>query len=234
MILIKFVDAAYPPPSMEGCAGLCFYAGGDTPHVWTLPEILQFRAQYLLPIWVRSNPSQVDPHADASDFVRVLRTVYKAPPGVLVALDSETSADPAYVIPFVKDLNAASYPVIDYGSQSDVFGNQNPDGYYWGAQWTGVPHIFPGDQATQFVSFPQYDVSEFQSTLPLWNTLIPTQPVKVYEMIILRIAGQPAVYVWNGTTVHHIVDPADEAAFAGVLPVVTISQAQLAELVNES
>lgn len=235
--LIKFIDAAYPPPSLEGCQGLCFYAGGDTPHVWTLAEVRSFNARYHLPIWVRSNPMQANPRVDAFDYIGVLKKVYHAPPGSLVALDSETSIDPAYVVPFVTDINAAGYPVIDYGSQNDVFGNQNPDGYYWGARWTGVPHIYPGDQATQYVSFPQYDLSEFQSTLPLWDTTITTPTVKEHDMVILKYTDPNKVvttYLYNGSVVRHIVSPADEASHAAVLPVVPVSLAQLQEYMGQS
>ena len=167
---ILFIDAAFPPPSLDGAQGLCFYAGGDTPHVWAPAEVKRYDAAYLLPIWVRSNPSGVtQAESDAASFVLALTTVYRAPKGVLVSVDSETSADPVYMSAFVKGMNAAGYPVIDYGSQSTLFGNKNPDGYYWGADWTGTPHIHAGDQATQYVSFKDHDLSEFGGALPLWK-----------------------------------------------------------------
>ncbi len=168
---ILFIDAAFPPPSLEGALGLCFYAGGDTPHVWTLAEIQSFKATYLLPVYVRSNPvGAAEGAADAAIFLASLTDTYKAPTGTLVALDSETSVDSAYVIAFVTAMNAGGYKVIDYGSQDFVMGNQNPDGYYWGADWTGAVHIATGDVATQYVSFSQYDLSDFGGQLPLWNT----------------------------------------------------------------
>jgi hypothetical protein len=174
---IKFVDSAFPVGSLEGAQGQAFYAGGDTPHVWTREEVMALGARYLIPVYVRSNPGNANPLNDAAAFLLALHSVYRAPRGILVALDTETAADPSYVTGFVGVMNAGGYPVIDYGSQNDVFGNKNPDGYYWGAQWTGVPHIFPGDQATQYVNFPQYDLSEFDSTLPLWDTqAVPVQP----------------------------------------------------------
>lgn len=228
MTLIKFIDSAWPPRTLDGCQGLAFYAGGDTPHVWSKAEVFSLGAEYLIPVYVRSNPAKVNPLVDAGEFIAVLRHVYGAPPGVLVALDTETAADPGYVVPFVKAVNAGGYPVIDYGSVSKVFGNANPDGYYWGADWTGVPHIFPGSQATQYVSFPQFDLSEFQSSLPLWNTKVPLSiPAKDVGMIIVKNSGR--TYLLNGSTLHHVVSVADEAALSTVLPVVAISDAQLAE-----
>ena len=167
---ILFIDAAFPPKSMDGATGLVFYAGGDTPHVWSPADIERLNATYLLPTWVRSNPVGImQAESDAATFVNALITEYHTPKGVLVALDSETSADSVYVGVFVRALNAAGYPVIDYGSESTVFGNNNPDGYYWGADWTGHPGIRPGEDATQYVSFADHDLSDFGGKLPLWK-----------------------------------------------------------------
>src|SRR6185437_12337230 len=66
-------------------------------------------------------------------------------------------------------LSAAGYTLIVYGSQADVFGNRNPDGMYWGAHWTDVPHLAPGDEVTQYVSFAGYDESLASSVLPFWG-----------------------------------------------------------------
>lgn len=192
---ILFVDAAYPPPSLEGALGLCFYAGGDTPHVWSVAEIEALNAEYLLPVWVRSDPTAVSATTDANDFVNVLKNVYHAPTGILVALDSETSIDPAYVKTFVTILNAADYLVIDYGSQSDVMGNDNPDGYYWGADPTGVPHIDPGDVATQYKWLSTYDLSEFGDALPLWKPgAPPTNTPTLREGMTDPVGGVDAIH----------------------------------------
>lgn len=235
---VRLVDSAYPIHTLEGCDGRAFYAGGDTPHVWTLAEVTENNPRYLVPIWVRSNPQQVDPLADGNAFVNVLKTVYHAPTGILVALDSETSIDPVFVVAFVATLNAAGYKVIDYASQSDLFGNKNPDGYYWGADWTGTEHIVTGDQATQYVSFPQYDLSEFNSSLPLWDTQPQPQPkAKVIDMIIVRRTlpdKQVVTYLFNGFILRHVMSVQDEAAFvAAGLPVVDVSEAQFSELAGE-
>lgn len=169
-----FIDTAFPGSlggSLHGAQGLCFYAGGDTLHVWTEAEVSAFHARYLLPVFVRSNPvGTAQAAADATAYLAALKNVYHAPPGVLVALDSETSVDPVYVRAFADAITRGGYKLIDYGSDSVVHGNHNPDGYYWGAQWTGAAHIAAGDVGTQYVSFNQYDLSEFGGSLPLWNT----------------------------------------------------------------
>ena len=166
---ILFIDAASPPDSLDGAQGLVFYAGGDTPHVWSPADIGKFDPDYLLPTWVRSNPSVSLAIPDAMAFILRLETVYHAPKGVLTALDSETSINPAYVADFVRVMNQAGYPVIDYGSESTLFGNKNPDGYYWGADWSGHPGIRPGEDATQYISFKDHDLSDFDGKLPLWK-----------------------------------------------------------------
>ena len=181
---ILFIDAAFPPKSLDGATGLVFYAGGDTPHAWSLSEVKSFNAEYLLPTWVRSNPVVQLGVPDALTFILRLETTYHAPKGVLVALDSETSVNADYVADFVRVMNQAGYPVIDYGSQSTLFGNKNPDGYYWGADWTGHPGIRPGEDATQYVSFKDHDLSDFNGKLPLWKVkgqavTTPTAPSEV-------------------------------------------------------
>jgi Putative peptidoglycan binding domain len=148
---------------------VCGYIGGDTPHVWTADDWRSQTARYRLPIWVRSNPAAVNPAVDAAGCVAALRAI-GAPKGTLVALDSETAIDAPWTRVFVRDVNYWGWPVIDYGSQSTVFGNDNPDGYYWGADWTSVPHLHSGDQMTQWADFGSIDKSLAEASLPFWDT----------------------------------------------------------------
>jgi len=167
---LSFVDAAFPTgiPSNIHFDGVCFYTGGDAYHVWSVAELDGRHETYRLPIWVRSDPGSVNPTDDANSCVASLRA-YGVPTGALVALDSETSIDAAWTRTFVDTVNGQHHPVIDYGSQSDVMSNKNPDGYYWGADWTSVPHLHAGDQMTQYVSYSGYDESLAESTLPFWK-----------------------------------------------------------------
>jgi len=180
MSIILFVDSAYPLPSSQvpaGVQGLAAYIGGDTPHVWSKAEWDSYpiTVQYRLPIFVRSNPPGPGAAADVASAVAQLKAI-GAPPGTLVAWDMETAVDAAYIKAAYTALKADGYTMIVYGSQSMVMGNDNPDGLYWGADWTNVPHLHSGDQMTQYVSVQAYDESEASSSLPLWNTRIaPTQ-----------------------------------------------------------
>jgi peptidoglycan hydrolase-like protein with peptidoglycan-binding domain len=171
---LTFVDAAYESAITGGpYDGVVFYLpGGDAFHPWSHGDLAARHERYRLPAWVRSNPQSASPTADAGACLAQLHA-YGVPRGALVALDSETSIDPNWVATFAHDLNAAMYPVIDYGSQSTVFGNDNPDGYVWGADWTDVRHLASGDDMTQYANFRGYDQSVASSALPFWDTKPP-------------------------------------------------------------
>lgn len=171
---LKFGDSAYPPsPYPTGLDGWAFYIGGDTPHVWTPQEVSVIPTRYRLPIFTRDNPQSHSAITDVTAAVSKL-TEIGAPKGILVAWDSETSVDPAYIQLVYGYLYAAGYTLLDYGSLSTVFGNKNPDGYYWAAHWTNLPHDEPGAVMTQWTAKGAYDESNAQATLPFWDTQPPT------------------------------------------------------------
>lgn len=161
------------------------------------------------------------------------------PQGSLVAWDMETAVDPAYIEQVYTLLTAGGYKLIVYGSQSVVTGNRNPDGLYWGAQWTNVPHLTSGDAMTQYVSFQNYDLSEAETGLPFWNTSpvpVPAPPAITWLDISGQLpqispgdsdAGFPHWYVrrvqailnavWHsGLTLDGVYGPASEAALKNV------------------
>jgi hypothetical protein len=187
---LKFVDASTPGSIKSGpYDGVCYYLGGDTPHVWTKPELDARPERYRLGIWVRSDPIGV---AQAmTDAVHCLAQLafMGQPKGTLVCIDMETAEDPTYVAAFSANILSGGYKLIAYGTQDDVFGNDNPDGLYFGAAWTGVSHIASGDQMTQYVSFTGYDVDLAEATLPLWDmkptVLKPIQPVYTEDSMIV-------------------------------------------------
>lgn len=173
MSILKFVDATGASEITGGpFDGVCFYIGGDAFRVWPKSEIDGRPERYRLPIWVRDNPGAVSASADAQHCLTALHA-FGVPAGTLVALDSEMTVDVPWTRVFVQAVNAGGYQVIDYGSQSFVMGNDNPDGYYWGADWTDAAHLHSGDQMTQYVSFQNEDVSEASSALPFWDTRGP-------------------------------------------------------------
>lgn len=169
---LTFYDAAYPPASPPATDGVAFYIGGDTPHVWTRAEVDAQPARYRLPIFVRSHPAQASAADDVAAAVAQLAHI-GAPRGCLVAWDSETSADPAYIHAVYDLLTRAGYKLIDYGSQSTLFGNNCPNGYYWGADWTAEPHIAGRERGTQYAPGSQWDLDLFTPGLPFWDTHAP-------------------------------------------------------------
>jgi len=183
---LRFIDATSLADAQKAgpADGTAFYLpGGDAYRAWTISEVHGIATRYRLPVFVRSNPALSRVTGDVDNAVAGLHA-FAVPRGTLLALDSETSVNPAYVQEFWSGIRAAGYRLIDYGSQSVVFGNQNPDGYYWGADWTDVPHVHPGDQATQFASFSNFDVSEFSPALPLWDTRPPAPPARPAEVAV--------------------------------------------------
>jgi hypothetical protein len=178
---LRWLDASTPPATYPtGYDGIAFYIGGDTPHVWTVGELHACPYRYRLPIYVRSDPSAlgITAVADVNSAVTALKA-YGAPTGTLVAWDSETSIDPQYIQAVYAALLGHGYKLIDYGSQSFVFGNNNPDGYYWGADWTNVPHLTSGDVMTQYDSLAGWDesLSGNSPVLPFWDTRPVPPPV---------------------------------------------------------
>jgi hypothetical protein len=226
---LEFLDAAFPLDVYPvGVNGIAFYAGGDALNVWTLAEVEACPYQYRLPIWVRSDPASAVAANDVIAFNNQLQE-YKCPKGSLVALDSETSTDPAYVQGLYAGLKALGYPLIDYGSLQSVFGNDNPDGYYWGADWTNIPHLASGTVMTQYVTYSSYDESEAVSALPFWNT---GQVNGENDMLIIP-AASGKTYLLDGGKLHHVEDSADLALYttANIMelsaPVSATEEAQL-------
>src|SRR5260221_11947368 len=90
---VKMFDASVPPASAPaGYRAVAGYIGGDTPHVWTKAEWRRFHQLPQLPIWVRSNPPQVDAQAHALGPLPRLHPP-RGPPRVPLALDLETPLD---------------------------------------------------------------------------------------------------------------------------------------------
>ena len=183
---LSFYDAAWPPASPPESDGVCVYIGGDTPHIWSMGEIAAQKARYRLPVFVRSNPPGPGAAADTASALAALKAI-GAPRGILVAWDTETAADPAYIGAVHGQLKAAGYTLIVYGSQGDVMGNQNPGGLYWGADWTGAEHLARGDAMTQYVSFTGYDESAGLASLPFWDCGRPPEIAVTWQQVTLKL-----------------------------------------------
>lgn len=165
-------DAAYPPGHPPAWPVVAGYLGGNTPHVWSATEWAHQPARYRLPIWVRSNPATVDPHADAEKAIAAVQRV-GVPKGATIALDFETAIDTQYVHVFDAALKAAGHPVMLYGSKSTVIHNPRPSGGYWVADWTGKPHMDVNAAATQWTNGSAYDSSLISTGVLLWDSHPP-------------------------------------------------------------
>lgn len=142
----QMFDAAYPPVTAPaGFSAVAGYVGGDTPHVWTPQEWARFVGLGKLPLWVRSDPAQADPYADAVEFDRALQAL-GVPAGSPVGLDKETSSDPVYLRHFALGLSVARYELlVQYESLSAYNAAQGAGlpvtSEFWVADWTGAPHM---------------------------------------------------------------------------------------------
>ena len=160
-------DAAFAGPDEPRVNGCIFYGGGDTPHVWTMAEILAAPGQFRLFCWVRSNPAQVNAAADTGACLNALSSI-GYPKGKAVLLDLETAVDQAYVDTFGQALHGGGYLVWDYGSTSTLFRNPALDGYF-PSDPTGVDHIQPGWVGCQFSFNGSYDLDDIAEPGLLWD-----------------------------------------------------------------
>lgn len=146
-----------------------FYLGGDTPHVYTDAQVAAIRARWGLPIWTGFD-HQSDGQLEAEKVVAWLRA-HHWKPGTLVGLDTEDLVIPGFIGPFNAVVTAAGWLVLHYESKSSDGGNPPTSGGRWSADWTGIPHLRPGDRATQYVPGAwlnqPYDLSLMLASAPL-------------------------------------------------------------------
>lgn len=221
-------DSAYPlsvyPTEWKGepIVGWGFYIGGDTPHVWTLAEIARLKQtyQFLLPIYTRSNPQSANPASDASATIKQLAYI-SAPKNILVQLDYEAAIDSAFESSYGNTLKNAGYIMELYGQSSTVTQNALPYGGYDIAVWTGSDYA-PTSTGDQFIDVGLYDLNDFKSSAPLWNTrpapvVIPPTPAmapKETDVFVIRsIQGSSAIWGQVGGRYWHIASPADLDAY---------------------
>jgi hypothetical protein len=225
---LTFYDSAWPPDPAPDTDGVCVYVGGDAVHVWTPEEVRVQKARYRLPVFVRSNPRGLAGVAADVNAALVGLAAIGAPRGILVALDAETAADKLYIAGMYAGLAAHGYELIVYGSDSTVMGNDNPDGLYFAADWTGSAHLARGSVMTQWVSFSGYDLDLAESSLPFWDTRpeppkpaarkkapVTSVPIEIQDASIYVHAvvnGQPVVFIVDsGDAVGAVFTSADAA-----------------------
>lgn len=171
-------DASTPPvdpPKWHVAAG---YIGGDTPHVWTDDEWRAQPAEKKLPIWTgarRPNTAEAG-QADAGEALHALRAL-AVPRGSFVALDMETDVSENYVLDFQHALSYDGYPVMVYGSLSDLLVYPPAVEHLWAAHWdisleSALKVVKGRVVAVQWRSAEElgqdYDFSLIEGNLPLW------------------------------------------------------------------
>ncbi len=217
MTLLTGYDAAFPPANPPKTDVVLFYAGGDTPHVWTMDEIAAQPARWRLPIFVRSDPwSKMGP-VDAKIMLDSLTRI-GCPSGVTTVLDLETAVTRQYVLGYGAGMHAAGFLVIVYGSRTTVMSNPALDGYFvatWGHSTAALP---PGWAAMQYENLPAWDLDLITSSLPLWDTGPPAPETGDPDMILVRTTTSGAIVLLDGGTATHLDGPTSVAAFqaAGV------------------
>jgi hypothetical protein len=176
-------DAAYPAqaPLKSGVTISAGYIGGDALNVWTASDWAAWATRYRVPIWVRSDPSSVDPTEDANACV--------------AALSALSAPEPFLVLP--------------YGSESTLFSNPEIDGYWVAAPGSAGMYPQAGVVATQYYQGSAYDLSEILQSVPTWDTQEGTGPTAV--MLDLETAVDAAwvttfaaVVKAGGTTVEAV------------------------------
>jgi hypothetical protein len=150
MQTLEWADSSTPPAKPAPVPVQAFYIGGDTPHVWSKTEIDASTARYGVPIHVCSIPG-TDPAAVAAAFVQELHQL-GWPKGTVVFLDTESAVMPDVVATANTAVAAAGWRMGEYESKGPMGQNPNTDAGRWVADWTGLPHLYPGSVATQYAS----------------------------------------------------------------------------------
>lgn len=226
-MLLKFIDSAFPlSGAIAGIDGVCGYAGGDTPHVWTQAEWDNQPYRYRLPIYVRSNPSAAIVSSDLAALSAQLQAI-GAPRGCAIALDLETAIDVAYAREMTSGISGLGYVPMLYGSQADVLKDAGTGDLIWGADITGIPHIAVPDNMTQFIFNTSYDESVAESGIPFWDTKAPVREGSIMVPAICEMDGLYIFYIGTDRQAYYIPPGGSPASaisiggkFAGGLSVI--------------
>jgi hypothetical protein len=194
-------DSSVPVVPPAQLPAFAFYIGGDTPHIWSPAEIRQLTARYGLPIWVNVNPA-ADGVAMGRDIVARLRAM-DWPRGSAVVLDIENIDQEQVILAVEGAVAGGGYELMVYESKGALPSMETYTGLRWVADWTGLPHLYPGSEATQYASAEMaglaYDASVIEESVPLAEInppavhRIPQVPVAVTLPELARGDKGPAV-----------------------------------------
>lgn len=171
--LVRTFDAAFPPRApFPGCAGVCGYVGGNTPHVWTATEwnaASDNGRLGQLPIWVGFGEADPAEHARqaAAAATALGWEPFHRPDWRAIVADMEAVSELAWLLAFGDELRRFGFLCWPYFSEVAL--PSDPPGFtVWLAEWNGVAdvpaiHDVIGHQYAPSVPFDntQVDLSVF-------------------------------------------------------------------------
>lgn len=169
MSTLEMADASTPPDPMPHLPVFAFYAGGQTPHVYTDADIAKIIARHALPLWVQVETSTPAEQVAAA----MLRWLdgHHWTHNTTVGIDTESAAMGPWLAELDSHVNAGGYRLMEYESKGPIPDNPETSGGRFVADWTGIPHIFPGSKATQYATASMtglaWDSDLIDSSVPL-------------------------------------------------------------------
>lgn len=165
-------DSSTPPAPPARLPVYAFDIGGQTPHVWTDTEYEALTARWVLPIYTRIDTAM--PAAAVADEILSWLRSNQFDRGSSVALDSESVVLGQWLADVDNLVAAAGHKLIEYESKGPMGHNPPTSGGRWVADWTGIPHLYPGSVATQYSSADM-------AGLP-WDQSLIDQAVPLHEL----------------------------------------------------
>lgn len=182
-------DASSLPDPQPTTPVAAMYAGGDTPHDVTDAQLAAIRARWMVIIWTGYDHMN-DGAIEAAAFIAWLHAHHWTP-GTIVAVDTEELIIPDFIAAFNAAVTSAGWLLMDYQSKVAIPSNPPTSGGKWAADWTGIPHLRPGDTATQYVPDKwlgaPYDLSLIRADVPLHEINPPVIHHIRYTDVVVRV-----------------------------------------------
>lgn len=213
--LLRGGDSSSPPAGRTFLPVYAFYAGGQTPEVWTKEQIAELDARWGVPIWVNLNDNG-NAVGDALKFIAQLDS-YGWSKGTAVALDTEDSEQQHYIPEFDKEIMQAGFKLVHYESMDAAVTNPGTSGGKWGAKWPGSPSLPPGYVANQYKNAQEngthWDASVWSKSVPLHEInpmCSPAEPLG-HLMAVIPVL-KPGNHGWSVRMLQALLSAALETA----------------------
>lgn len=142
MTLYQMFDASSPPPTpYPGSHAVAGYLGGNTPHIWEVPEWDRFAGLVQFGIWVGA--AEGDPVGHGNAAVQAAHNLGWRPNAPLrraIICDIETEQNRPWVDAFGKAVWDGGFQTYVYGSASTILGDPAKEGR-WIALYNDEPNI---------------------------------------------------------------------------------------------